>query len=289
MIASPPALADSAPAREAEIPRVEQILRWTCLGACLVGSIPAVELLSWIWSRSEYLAHGYLIPPLSLGLLYVRRQELAAAVRAAPAPASGPLWVLLAVLFECVAVAGEISSAAGVGMPLMLGAVAYAVGGLRLLRIALLPLALLALTVPPPSFLQEPVLLALKRIVTKVSIGLLQSWDYTVTALGNRILVPGHELFMADACSGLTSIITLSPLAVVVAHFLSHGVWRRALVIASVVPLAVAANIVRVTATILMVVHFGPGYGEGLMHQGFGFATFLIGTVGMLGVARWLR
>ncbi len=283
MISTSSVPAGSAPSR------AEQALRWTCLAACLAGLIPAVQLLSWIWSRSEYLAHGYLIPPLAAGLLYMRRDEIVNAVRSEPAPASGPLWVLLAALFQCAAVAGEISSAAGVGMPLLLGAVAYAVGGARLLRIALLPLALLALTVPPPGFLQEPILLALKRVVTKASIGLLHSWDYTVVALGNRIMVPGHELFMADACSGLTSIVSLSPLAVVVAHFLSRGVWRRVLVLASVIPLAVGANIVRVTATVLMVVHFGPSYAEGTVHEGFGVLTFLVGTAGMIGVARWLR
>jgi exosortase len=280
-VIAPPVLAGTT--------RAEQALRWTCLAAGLAGLVPAIQLLSWIWSRSEYLAHGYLIPPLAAGLLYMRRAEIVNAVRSEPSPSSGPLWVLLAALFECAAVAGEVSSAAGIGMPFMLGAVAYAVGGSRLLRITLLPLALLALTVPPPGFLQEPVLLALKRVVTKVSIALLHSWGYTVAALGNRILVPNHELFMADACSGLTSIVSLSPLAAVVAYFLSRGVWRRAVVLASVVPLAVAANILRVTVTILLVVHFGPTYGQGMIHEGFGVVTFLIGTAGMIGVARWLR
>ncbi len=270
-------------------PRAEHLLRWGCLLAALLGLIPAVELLSWIWSRSEYLAHGYLIPPLCAGLLYLRRVDLADAVRTAPAPPGGPVWVLLASLFECAAVAGEMSTAAGIGMPLMLAAVCYAVGGTRLLRIAAVPLALLALSVPPPGFLQDPALLALKSAVMKTSVSLLQASGYTIAALGNRILVPGHELFMADACSGLTSIVSLSPLAVVVAYFLSHGIWRRALVVASAVPLALATNIVRVTATIAMVVHFGPEYGQGMIHEGFGVLTFLVGTLGIIGVARWLR
>jgi exosortase len=271
------------------LPRAELALRWGCLAACLLGVIPGVELLSWIWSRSEFLAHGYLMPALAAALLYMRRAELAEAVRSAPAPRSGPLWVLLAALFEGAAVVGEVSSAAGLGMPLMLGSVAYAVAGPRLLRVVTLPLVLLALAVPPPGFVLDPALLVLKGVVTKISVGFLQYCGYTVAALGNRILVPGHELFMANACSGLTSIVTLSPLAVVVAHFLSHGVWRRAVVIASVVPLAIATNIVRVTATIALVVHLGPAYGEGLMHEGFGVATFVVGTAGMIGVARWLR
>jgi exosortase len=118
---------------------------------------------------------------------------------------------------------------------------------------------------------------------------MLQAAGYTITALGNRILIPGHELFVANACSGLTSIVTLSPLAVVVAYFLSHGTWRRAVLIASIFPIAVVANIVRVTATIALVVRFGPGVGEGLLHEGFGVVTFVGGTAALIGLARWLR
>jgi exosortase len=271
------------------VPQSERWLRWACLAATLVALVPGIELISWVWSRSEYLAHGYLIPPLSAALLYARRDEIVEAIRSSPAPRSGPFWVLLAALFEAVAVAGEISSAAGIGIPLLLAAVAYAVAGRPLLRVAALPLALLALVVPPPGFVQDRALLALKAVVMKTSVAILQTFGYTVAGLGNRILIPGQELFVANACSGLTSIVTLSPLAVVVAYFLSHGIWRRALVIASVLPLAMATNIARVTLTVALVSRFGPSFAEGLAHDGFGLASFIVGTAGMIGVARWLR
>jgi exosortase len=264
-------------------------MRWACLVCAGVALYPSVELLSWIWSRSEYLAHGYLIPPLSALIIYSRRREVIEAVRTGPVPPTGPLWMLLAALFDTVAVAGEISTAAGIGIPLMLAAAAYSVAGWPLLRILALPLALLALAVPPPGFVQDRALLGLKALVMKSSVSMLQAAGYTITALGNRILIPGHELFVANACSGLTSIVTLSPLAVVVAYFLSHGTWRRAVLIASIFPIAVVANIVRVTATIALVVRFGPGVGEGLLHEGFGVVTFVGGTAALIGLARWLR
>ncbi len=108
-------------------------------------------------------------------------------------------------------------------------------------------------------------------------------------AEGNQILVPGYTLFVADACSGLKSIVTLVPIACIVAVFLSKGVWRRAAVIASVVPLAMGANIVRVVVTVQLVSYLGTDVAQGWLHDSFGVATYVAGTLALLGVARILR
>jgi exosortase/archaeosortase family protein len=96
-------------------------------------------------------------------------------------------------------------------------------------------------------------------------------------------------LYVADACSGLTSIVTLLPLACIVAYFLSHGVWRRVVVVASVVPLALAANIFRVIVTVQLVSSQGVEFAQGLLHESFGVATYVLGTLAVIGVARILR
>ena len=110
-----------------------------------------------------------------------------------------------------------------------------------------------------------------------------------MSAQGNRIFVPGHELFVANACAGLNSIVTLLPLGVVVATFLVRGTWQRAAVLASVVPLAMLGNVIRVVATAVLVTRFGVEYAEGGLHESFGVATFLLGTGALLGVARLVR
>jgi exosortase len=262
------------------------LLRWACVVSALLALLPGLRLLSWIWDRSDYLAHGYLIPAVSLWLVWVRRDELLRILQEGKAPASGPLWVGLAALFESVAVAGEVASAAGLGLPLLLAATAYALGGRPLLVAAGMPIGLLALMVPPPGFVLDRVLMDLKNIVVVVSVEILHALGYTVAAMGNRLLVPGHELFVAHACSGLTSIVTLSPLAVVVAYFMGRGVWRRAVIVASIVPLAMLGNIIRVTGTVALVSSHGIEYADGLLHESFGMVTFLAGTVALLVVAR---
>jgi len=175
------------------------------------------------------------------------------------------------------------------GIPLIFAAAALAIGGVPLLRLLLLPLSFLALMVPPPRFILYELLFRLKLVVTDTAVALMQAAGNTVTAEGNQILIPGHTLFVADACSGLTSIVTLLPLSCIVAYFLSHGVWRRVVVFASVVPLAIAANILRVVVTVGMVSAVGIEAAQGSLREAFGVATYGLGPRSVIGVARVLK
>lgn len=264
-------------------------LRIACLVASLLASWPALRLLSYVWTNSDYLAHGYLIPLTSLGLVWLRRERIAENLANARTPPWGPPIVLAAALLQAAAVLAGASTTAGIGIVLTLGATIYAVGGRRLFRTLLVPVAFLLLMVPPPIVLQDRLLFGLKGLVIHFSVAILQATGYSVAATGNRLFVPGHELFVADACSGLTSIVTLLPLGVVVAYLLSHGLWRRLVIIACVVPIALVANLARVVITVALVASHGIGYAEGLLHESFGMSTFLGGTVILLAIAKALR
>ncbi|MBW2359368.1 MAG: exosortase/archaeosortase family protein, partial [Deltaproteobacteria bacterium] len=190
---------------------------------------------------------------------------------------------------EVVAYMGDVGSVAGLGIPLLLGAVAYAIGGVRLVRPLALPLVFLMLMVPPPQFLVYEALFRLKIFVTQASVALLRAGQFSVLAQGNQILVPDHTLFVADACSGLTSIVTMLPIACIVAYFMSRDIWRRAVVIASVVPLAIAANVLRVTLTVAFVSQLGIDVAQGLLHESFGVAVYVVGLLALVAVARLVR
>jgi len=267
----------------------ELYLRVACLLASLAAAWPALRLLSYIWTSSDYLAHGYLIPVTSAGLVWLRRERIRENLREATTPVWGPALVLFAALLQGGAMLAEAGTAAGIGVVLTIAATVYAVGGRRLSRTLLVPVGLLLLMVPPPVHLQDRLLFGLKGVVVHSAVELLHAAGYSVAATGNRLFVPGHELFVADACSGLTSIVTLLPLGVVVAYLLSHGVWRRLLIVGSVVPIAVSGNVARVVITVALVASKGIGYAEGMLHESFGVMTFAGGTVALLLLARLLR
>jgi exosortase len=269
--------------------RSEALLRWACVAAAVAATIPAFGLLGVIWEQSEFLAHGYVIPAVSAWLAVSNRQAILDGIRRGAPPALGPLAALGAALLLLIAVSGEVAMAAGAGVPVLLGATAWALGGLRLLRACALSLGFLFLMVPLPHLIEMRILIELKLVVTQVAVGLLQLAGYSVAHLGNRVLLPGHELFVADACSGFTSIVTMLPLSVVVAYFLSHGAWRRIAIVASVLPLAFVGNIARVFITVALVASGWLEFSEGLLHDNLGLATFTLGTLALVGIAKVLR
>ncbi len=267
----------------------QMALRWACLAGALAISVPGLLNLARIWERTEYLGHAYLLPLVAAWLIYRGRTAILRTFHTGSPPVLGSLLVLATASFEVLAVFGDVIFAAGVGIPLLLAATAYAIGGRELLVLTRLPLGFLALMVPPPGFLITRLLVTLKLFVTKVSVNILQAADFPVAADGNQIFLPHHALFVTDACSGLTSIVTLLPLAVIVAYFLGRGVWRRLVIVASIVPLAVGGNIVRVLSTVYFVSSQGIEFAQGLLHESFGLLTFILGTLCLLGIARLVR
>ena len=275
--------------RSTEIDAAVPALRLACLAVLALAVVPGLRLLSFVWSGSEYLGYGYLVPASSAALCLARRPQIRHAIQLGEVPRWGPLWVFAAAALESLGVLADSGTVAGVGVLALFAATAYALGGQALLRALALPIGFLAFMIPPPDFLLEGLLLALKALVIQTSVALLQLGGVAVASQGSRLFVPGHELFVANACSGLRSIVTLFPLAVVVATFAARGVWRRAAIVASVVPLAVGGNIARVILTVWLVTRFGESWAQGALHESFGFATFALGALALLAVARGLR
>lgn len=280
--------ADHSPA-PASLGPTERLLVFAVVAAGLVLCIPSLLSMNYLWQDSQFYGHAYALPVVAAYLAYSNLTATGGTRPQVAPPLLGPILVFAAASVQVLALMGDVGFVTGLGIPVLLGAVAYAIGGRALLSPLLLPLVFLALMVPPPRFLTYQILFRLKLFVTDIAVSLLQATGATIASEGNQILVPGHTLFVADACSGLTSIVTLMPLACIVAYFLSHGVWRRALVIASVIPLTIIANVFRVILTVQMVSTHGIEFAQGVLHESFGLVTYVFGTLAVIGVARVTR
>jgi len=270
-------------------PRSDLVLAAAIVVLGISVCAPAIRQLSYLWKDSDFYGHAYALPVVAAYLVYGDRQRIARLLRKLQPPIYGAWVVLAAASFEVLMYVGDVGFLAGLGIPLVFASLAIGIGGLALLRPFLLPLCFIALMVPPPRFLMYELLFRLKLFVTDTAVALMQAAGQTVIAEGNKILLPGETLFVADACTGLTSIVTLLPLSCIVAYFLSHGTWRRLVIFASVVPLAVAANILRVVVTVGMVSAVGIDTAQGSLHETFGVATYVLGTLAVIAVAKVLR
>jgi len=254
---------------------------WILLALIAVVFAPALLSLAEVWWNVDYQSHGFLVPVVSLWVLL--RERLA--WRRLPVQPDARGLALLGLAFGAYLVAIGIGSVPLQGVALvaaLTGAVLRARGP-RWLRHLAFPIGFLIFMIPvPPSWIQ-PLIVKLQIFVSEASVRVLSLLGAVVLREGNVLTLPGGDsLFVAEACSGVTSVITLAPLGVLVAYLTLRRPWTRALLIASVIPLAMAGNLVRVVVTVLAAQRFGAGVAtEGPPHELLGMLTYGV-AVGLL-------
>jgi len=166
------------------------------------------------------------------------------------------------------------------------GLVVYFAGTRRLLG-WWLPFTLVLLSIPLPEVLLNSIALPLQFKASRIGSALLELRHVPVRLNGNVIQLPGHNLFVTEACSGLRSLTALLSLGV-----LAGGLWlrwagSRWLLLAAAIPVAVLVNGVRVFLTGFLVYFVSPDMGDGFMHLTEGWLMF-VAAFGILGSLAWL-
>ena len=166
------------------------------------------------------------------------------------------------------------------------GITVYEFGFKQLLR-WWLPFALVCLSIPLPELITQTLALPLQFRASRMGAALLEMRNVPVRLAGNVIQLPGRELFVTEACSGLRSLTALLSMAVLLgALVLKKPVTRVALLLLAV-PVAIVVNGIRVFLTGFLVYYVSPAYGEGFMHITEGWLLFLVSLSILAGLA-WI-
>ncbi len=179
----------------------------------------------------------------------------------------------------------------GLGVVLAVAGLLLYLRGAAWLRALSFAVAYLLFMVPLPEAILTPMIVRLQLFVSSVGVDLLQLAGVPVFRNGNVIELPGGaSLFVAEACSGITSVVTLLPLGVFLAYFTQRTWPRRAVLVAAVVPLAMLGNLVRVVGTVLAARAYGveAATADGV-HEWAGVLTYVLGCLALLGVGRLMR
>lgn len=238
-----------------------------------------LEVLYFKWRTDANWSHGFLIPLFSLYLLYVRRQEIFSAPRRAC------LWGL------AILVLGLLCSAVGVwpirnqwfshaSLVLSLFGLVLYLAGPSVVRVAWVPVVYLILAMPLPDTLYDGIALPLQKLAAKSSEMILRLFGakITVEALQLEIWsVTGqkHGLTVAEACSGIRSMMAFVALSVAWAYITDRPGWQRLVLVLAGIPITVACNILRVTLTATAFVVDWPVFGQDLMHEFMGMALLV--------------
>ncbi len=240
----------------------------------------ALLLRDW-WNDPE-AGHGLLLGPVAAWLAWKSRQGVALA----PARNWGIAILCGAVALRYLSsLAAELFTMRMSMVFALAGLVVYFAGWARL-KAWWLPFTLLVLSIPLPAVLVGTIALPLQFQASRIGAALLEMRQIPVRLDGNLILLPGHRLFVTEACSGLRSLTALLSLGV-----LAGGLWlrypaSRLALVMSAIPVAVVLNGVRVFLTGFLVFFVDPELGEGFMHMTEGWAMFVI-AFGILGGFAW--
>lgn len=256
--------------------------------ALLVAFGPALLSLAEVWRSVDYYSHGFLVPLVALGMAMSHRARLAR-LPARRDPRGGMLIGLAGGIYLTGMAIGS-TSVQGVALVTAIAGLVWLLRGPAWTRVLGGSIAYLLFMVPVPDAWLTPVIVKLQLFVSAAGIAILRGLGFSVFRDGNVIHLPGGEsLFVAEACSGITSIVTLLPLAVFLATFTQRTFSRRLLLVATVVPLAMLGNLLRVTGTVVAVRAYGIESASGTLHDSAGILTYLLGCIALLGVGALMR
>jgi exosortase len=235
------------------------------------------------WWDSPEAGHGLLLAPLALFLAWRRGVRPDAKSNAA----LGLACLAIAVVLRYVsAVAAEVFIGRASMFLALAGLVIYA-WGFRQVLWWWLPTLLLALSVPLPEIVMSSLALPLQLQASKMGAALLSARDIPVQLAGNVIRLPGHDLFVTEACSGLRSLTALLSLGVLLGGVALRHPASRIAIVAISIPVAVLINGVRVFLTGFLVAFVDPSLADGFTHLTEGWLMFIV-AFAILGFITWV-
>ena len=243
--------------------------------------IPTIHNLSTgIWNLEDQ-AHGPIILMVVLYLLWQQRQVLIAEP-VNTKPMLGGLLLVIGLLIYAIGWSQEIFIfEIGSMVPVLTGVSLITLGtkGLHKLWFAIF---FTVFMIPLPGFVVDTVTGPLKHSISVLAESLLYSFGYPIARSGVTISIGSYQLLVADACSGLHSMFSLSALGLLYLHIMHYRNWLRGgVLLASILPIAFIANLFRVITLILITYYLGDEVGQGFIHKFAGLFLFVISLLSL--------
>ena len=236
--------------------------------------VPILVPLVRQWWIDPNFSHGFFVPLFSGFIVWQKRLQLASIPRV---PSSWGLPIILVAVFTLVlGVFGAELFFSRVSLLMLIGGLVIFFLGWQMLSAILFPLLFLILMIPIPAIILNQITFPLQILASKLAAWSLPLCGVPVLREGNIINLPAMPLEVADACSGIRSLLSLTTLAVMYGFLLETRVWLRITIALASIPIAVAANGFRIFGTGLLVQYWDPEKAEGFFHQFSGWLIFVV-------------
>lgn len=257
-----------------------------------------VVLIGWLYSSILYhligqwwqdpnFSHGFFVPLFSAFVVWQDRSRLA---RLPVIPSSWGLLIVACALFVLiVGVTGAELFLSRISLLILIAGLVVYFLGWNYFRTMLFPWAFLILMIPIPAIIFNQITFPLQLLASKVAAVVLPLLGVPVLREGNVISLPAMVLEVAEACSGIRSLLSLTTLAIIYGYLMeTRNSVRIGLALASL-PIAVAANSLRIVGTGLLVQYWDPEKAEGFFHLFSGWLIFVISLLMLFLFHRVLR
>ncbi len=240
---------------------------------------PILRALVDQWMTDEDVSHGFFVPVVALYIVWQRRDKILALEYK-------PAWWGLAVMAWGALQAYLGTLAAELFLQrtsflISLVGLLLVVGGVALVRQLIFPLLLLPFMIPIPSVIYNQLTFPLQLFASRVAEFVLGVVGIPVLRDGNILELASQKLSVAEACSGIRSLLSLTFLSLVYAYFFDGRVWMRWVLFFLTIPIAIVANAGRVTIT-GMLSEVNPELARGFFHELEGWVIFMIALVLLL-------
>jgi exosortase len=252
----------------------EQRMALITLGLMTLGLVLAYldtfALVKDEWSNPLY-SHGYIVPLFAIGIMWLRYQPFR------PVPAlerwAGLGILVLALGLRLFGVYMTMNPVDRYSFPIAMFGLFLLVGGWHMIRWSWPAILFLFFMFPLPSVFERNILWRLQTLAAVCSTFVLQTMGIAAFRQGNLISVPGADLNIADACSGLRMVTIFFALALAMVFLVERPWWDKLIILLSAIPIALVVNIIRITLTGILYMVVGPEneFAKKLGHDWAGF------------------
>jgi len=248
---------------------------------------PTLRHLVGQWWNDPNFSHGFFVPLFSAFIIWQERDRLARVH-------TRPSWTGLIVLFAGlgVLIVGRLGAELFLdrsSMLLVLAGVVILFLGWKLFRAVFFPWAFLVMMIPIPTIVLNQITFPMQLLASQVAAAVLPVFGVPVLREGNVINLAAMPLEVAEACSGIRSLMSLVALAIIYGYLLEKRLWVRWVLALAAVPITVVANDVRIIGTGLLVQYWNPEAAEGYFHSSWGLITFLISLFMFYALHQFIR
>ena len=234
------------------------------------------------WGTDDNYSHGYFIPVLTLYFIYHIRDKL----REIPIkPSFFGLFIIVAGLAQLVV--GKIGSEfflQRTSLIIVLYGLVLFFLGWAYLRKLFLPLSYLFFMVPLPAIIWNKIAFPMQLFASSLTEKVVYGLGIAIYREGNVLHLAETTLEVVAACSGLRSLMTMFALSAALAFLSSLSRWKKIILFLSAAPIAVIANILRLSGTAILASQYGSEVAQGFLHEFSGIFVFLLGLVMLVAV-----